>query len=175
VVEEIIDLARGWLLILATLAAGVPAAAGPDRAGAARVEARVGFHLERAEVLREALAAVAYGPCRRLASPAAWDAYLASLVDEGMTLVAHLDEATREAKRSGDAALRARVAATKRRFIPPDPAGVVARLARCARQNGAVLDTRAHWERVTAEIPGRRLAVAREARGVSLAVRTAAP
>lgn len=152
-------------LVLTLHGAGADAGRLPaDRAAA---EARLAFHLARAEALHQALAPVVYGPCPQLSSRAAWDVHLAELVDEGVTFAAHLDEAWREAKRADDAGLRARVKATKRRLLTGDPVGLVTKLTRCAWRNGSVLDVVAVWRRAAAEVPDRRRQVAREAERIA--------
>jgi hypothetical protein len=142
--------------------------AAPGRPPADRAaEARLAFHLGRAEALYQALAPAVHGPCPRLPDRAAWDAHLAVLVDEGVTFAAHLDEAWREAKRADDAGLRARVKATKRRLLAGDAVGLVTKLTRCAWRHGSVLDVVAVWRRAAAEVPERRRQVARDAERIA--------
>jgi hypothetical protein len=156
-----LGLVLGFGLVLVFHGAG----ADPDRppADRAAAEGRTVFHLARAEALHRALAPAVHGPCPRLPGRAAWDAHLAALVDEGVTLAAHLAEAWREAKRADDAELRARVKATKRRLLTGDPVALVTKLTRCAWHHGSVLDVVAVWRHAAAEVPERRRQVAREA------------
>jgi hypothetical protein len=157
----LVGLVLGLGLVLVLHGAG--AAPGRLPADRAAAEARVAFHLARAEALHRALAPAVYGPCPRLPGRAAWDAHLAALVDEGVTFAAHLAEAWREAKRADDAELRLRVKATKRRLLTGDPVALVTKLSRCAWNHGSVLDVMAVWRRAADEVPGRRRQVAREA------------
>lgn len=156
-----LSLVAGLALALPSAAAEGPAA--PEGSAARRAEARLAFHLARAEALREALAPDVYGPCRRFESPAAWNRYLAGLVDQGITFVAHLEEAWREAKRADDPALRARVKAARRRMLVGDPVRLVRKLVSCAARNGSPLDLWTLWTRAAAEEPRRRGEVARQA------------
>lgn len=138
---------------------GAVLAAGPAAPGA---EARLGFHLARAAALRDTLAPFVYGPCPRFPSRAAWDSYLAGRVDEGVTLAAHLDEAWREAKASGDQTLQARVKAEKRQMLVGNPVQLVGKLTTCAWKNGSSVDPMGLWKRATDDVR-RRAELAREA------------
>ncbi len=158
-------LVLGFGLVLALHGAGADTGRPPaDRAAG---EARVAFHLARAEALHQALAPAVHGPCPQLPGRAAWEAHLAALVDEGVTLAAHLAEAWREGKRTDDAGLRARVKATKRRLLTGDPVALVTKLTRCAWRHGSVLDVVGVWRRAAAEVPERRRQVAREAERIA--------
>jgi hypothetical protein len=160
---------RPWslalVLLATTFAPSRSRAADPPRAD--RAGARVAFHLARAAALRDALAPDVYGPCRTFPSPAAWERYLDGLLEEGVTFAAHLDEAWRNAKRSGDPDLGERVKAAKRRMLVGDPVRLVAKLKTCAWRNGAPLDLMGLWRRAVAEVPGRRQDVAHDADAIA--------
>ncbi|MGH7268347.1 MAG: hypothetical protein ACREMB_26305 [Candidatus Rokuibacteriota bacterium] len=151
-----------WLLAaLLTLAASA-FAEGPG-APAAGAEARLRFHLARAATLRETLAPFVYGPCPEFPSRTAWESHLAGRVAQGVTFAAHLDEAWREAKASGDRELQARVKAVKRGMLVGNPVQLVGKLTSCAWKNGASLDPWGLWKRATEEVRRRRVELAREA------------
>jgi len=160
-----LGLVLGFGLVLALHGAGADPGRPPAGRGAG--EARVAFHLARAETLHQALAPAVHGPCPQLPGRAAWEAHLAALVDEGVTFAAHLAEAWREAKRADDAGLRARVKATMRRLLTGDPVALVTKLTRCAWRHGSVLDVVGVWRRAAAEVPERRRQVAREAERIA--------
>lgn len=155
----LLALAAG-LVTWATAGLAAPAIPAARPAGAA---ARLGFHLARAAALREALAPVVYGPCPRFSTRAAWDAYLAGLVEEGVTFAAHLDEAWREAKASGDEQLRTRVKTARREMLVGNPVQLVGKLTSCAWRNGSSVDAWGLWRRASEEVRVRRQEVAREA------------
>ncbi len=131
----------------------------PDR----RAEERVAFHLARAEALRDALAPLVYGPCQRFPTRTAWDSYLATHVDQGVTFSAHLDEAWLVAKTAGDPELKARVKAARRRMLFGNPIQLIGKLVSCAWQNDSPLDAWGLWRRASAQATRRRQEVAREA------------
>lgn len=151
------------LALAAGLVLAAPGPAATDASALAQAQARIDFHLTEAEALREALAPVLTGPCPRFPTPAAWDVFLARLVDRGVTFVAHLDEAWREAKTGGDD-LRRRVKAARRELLAGgDPRRLVGKLTRCAWRNGSPLDPWSLWREVSAQVADRRREVARAA------------
>ncbi len=145
---------------MALLAA--PAAGLPDTA-ARQAEERVAFHLARAEALHDALAPLVYGPCQHFPTRAAWENYLATHVDQGVTFSAHLDEAWLEAKTVHDPELKARVKAARRRMLVGNPIQLIGKLVSCAWQNDSPLDAWGLWRRASREATRRRQEVAREA------------
>lgn len=150
------------LILVAGAALALPGPGGADPSSTPQAEVRVAFHLAEAEALHEALAPVVTGPCPRFPTPAAWDAYLETLRDQGVTFAAHLDEAWREAKSGGDD-LRRRVKAARREWLVGNPTRLVGKLTRCAWRNGSPLDPWRLWREVSAQVPDRRREVARAA------------
>lgn len=148
---------------MAATALATPTLAPGDAAALGQAEARLAYHLGRAEALHEGLARAVDGPCPRFATRAGWDEYLAGLRDQGVTFAAHLSEAWREAKAAGDPVLQLRVKAARRRLLVGDPLRLARKVTACAWQNGSALDAWHLWQAASAEVASRRRQVAREA------------
>ncbi len=138
-------------------------AAGLANTPASQAEERVAFHLARAEAIHDVLAPLVNGPCQRFPTRTAWDSYLATHVDQGVTFSAHLDEAWLDAKTAGDPELKAQVKSARRRMLVGNPVQLIGKLLNCAWQNGAPLDAWGLWRRASAQATRRRQEVAREA------------
>lgn len=135
------------LLVLALAPLGMASAAGDRPADEARP--RVEHHLRAADEIARELEGVLAGACPRLASAGEWDAYLDAKVDRVATLVAYLDQAWAEAKRTGDKDVR-RTAKAPRAHV--DRARLLlAKLQTCADGNGTSLVPGEVWRRIERE------------------------
>jgi hypothetical protein len=120
--------------------------------------ARVEHHLRHVERLREHFETLLGNGCPRFATPAAWNAYLDTEMEQVMLLVAHLEQAWAEAKRTGDDDVRRTAKAPRRQR--EQARQLVEKLASCAEMNGAAFSPLVLWRRIEAELPQRRMDVA---------------
>ncbi len=139
------------------LAAAVPAGAAGDRP-ADEVRPRVEHHLRAAADIAGELEPVLTAACPHLASPEAWDAYLDGSVERVVTMVAHLDQAWEEAKRTGDKDVRREAKAPRRRLDQAQR--LVAKLQACANGNGTRFEPGAVWRRIERAVPQRQHEIA---------------
>ncbi len=139
------------------LAAAIPAGAAGDRP-ADEVRPRVEHHLRAAADIADELEPVLTAACPHFASPEAWDAYLDSSVERVVTMVAHLDQAWEEAKRTGDKDVRREAKAPRRRL--DQARRLVAKLHVCADGNGARFEPGAVWRRIERAVPQRQSEIA---------------
>src|SRR5678815_4141891 len=107
---------RGRMVALALLV-GVAAAAhaAPDLT-AEQALPRVQHHLREAEILGRHFQTTLDGDCKRFSSPEEWRSYFNSEVDQVVLLVAHVEQAWVEAKRTGDDDVR-RLAKTGKKRV----------------------------------------------------------
>jgi hypothetical protein len=120
--------------------------------------ARVQHHLRQVERLSEHFETVLGAGCPRFASAAAWDEYVETEMEQVVLLVAHLEQAWVEAKRTGDDDVRRTAKAPRRQH---DQARLlVDKLASCAEVNGAAFSPMSLWRRVERDVPQRRMEVA---------------
>lgn len=149
---------RALALSLALLfAAALPVAAADDRP-ADEIRPRVEHHLRAAADVAGELEPVLAAACPHFASPAAWDAYLDGSVERVVTLIAHLDQAWVEAKRTADKNVRREAKAPRRRLDQAQR--LVAKLQACANGNGASFEPGAVWRRIERAVPQRQSEIA---------------
>src|SRR5262249_29168424 len=86
--------------VLAVL--GIPAAFAARTKPAAEVLARVQYHVGEIDRLTQHFESIMTSPCPHFASSAEWDSYFDGEVDQVVTLVAHVEQAWREALQTGD-------------------------------------------------------------------------
>jgi len=144
------------LLVVQLLGGAAVAAAGDMTADEARP--RVEHHLIEAEQIVRHFETVIAGDCPRLDNAADRRAYIDGEVDRVVLLVAHLDEAWSEAKRTSDKEVR-RVAKAPRGRVG-DAQTLVTKLQVCAGDDGVKLEPRAIWRRIEQEVPRRRAEIA---------------
>ncbi len=125
---------------------------------AADVRPRVEHHLREAERIAQHFEGVARQECPRFPSPDEWQSYLDGEVDRVVLLVAHLDQAWVEAKRTGDQNVRRLAKAPRRRL--EEARGLVDKLQACAADNGSTFAPLAVWSRIEREVPRRQQEVA---------------
>jgi hypothetical protein len=140
------------LLLLAGTSAGVDATAAAD------VKARVAHHVRHVEHIADQLEALVADNCPRLPSPEAWDTYVDAETDRLVLLVAHLEQAWIEAKRTPDDEIRRAAKAPRRQA--DQMRLLVDKLNACAEMNGASFAPQALWRRVERDVPRRQAEIA---------------
>jgi hypothetical protein len=142
-------------LALATLlGSSVPSAALQPEAARARVQ----HHLREVERLSGHFETLLSGGCPRFENPAAWDAYVDTEMEQVVLLVAHLEQAWAEAKRTDDDDVRRTAKAPRRQR--EQARQLADKLASCAQLNGAAFSPLVLWRRVERDLPQRRMEVA---------------
>ena len=139
------------------LASPLSAAAAGDRP-AEEIRPRVEHHLRAAEEIARQLEPVLAQACPRFASREAWDAYLEGSVDRAVTLVAHLEQAWVEAKRTGDKDVRREAKAPRRRVDQAQQ--LIAKLQTCADDNAAGFEPGVVRRRIERAVPQRQSEIA---------------
>src|ERR1051325_9880398 len=147
--------ARAVAAVLLVLT-GTSAVAQAIPAAAARV--RVQHHLRVVERLGEHFASVLKDECPRFSSAAAGDAYVDAETDDLVLLVAHLEQAWIEAKRTDDDDVRREAKAPRRRSA--QARALVDKLSQCAERNGATFSAVDVWRRVERDVPRRQAEIA---------------
>jgi hypothetical protein len=144
------------LIVLQVVGLATVASAGDRTADEARP--RVEHHLiEAAQIVRH-FESVLAEDCPRFDSTAERRAYIDEEVDRVVLLVAHLEEAWSEAKRTSDKDVRR--AAKAPRAQVGQAQSLVTKLQTCLGDGGASLEPRAIWRRVEQEVPRRRAEIA---------------
>ena len=139
---------RAALAIVVFLLGAVPSARAVTPVEA---RARVEHHLRYVEGLVSHFEALVTMSCPRFPTPDAWDVYVTREADQFVLLMAHLEQAWVEAKRTGDDEVR-RVAKAPRRQSDQFRA-LMDKLETCAQLNGAVFSTMDVWRRVERDVP----------------------
>ena len=144
------------LVALQVLGLVIVVSAGDRTADEARP--RVEHHLLEADQIVRHFESVVAEDCPRLDSPADRRAYIDGELDRVVLLVAHLEEAWSEAKRTSDKDVRR--AAKAPRAQVGQAQSLVTKLQTCMGDGGASLEPRAIWRRVEQEVPRRRAEIA---------------
>ena len=144
------------MIALQVLGLASAVSAGDRTADAARP--RVEHHLEEADQIVRHFENVIADDCPRFGSAADRRAYIEGEVDRVVLLVAHLEEAWSEAKRTSDKDVRR--AAKAPRAQVGQAQSLVTKLQTCMGDGGASLEPRAIWRRVEQEVPRRRAEIA---------------
>jgi hypothetical protein len=132
--------------VLAVL--GVPAAFAAGTKPAAEVMPRVQYHLGEINKLTQHFETVMTSPCPQFASPAEWNSYFDDEVDRVVLLVAHVEQAWREALQTGDDDVRRAAKAPGKRL--KEARTLLDKLQQCAGDNGA-----SFWKKIEREVPER--------------------
>ena len=119
---------------------------------------RVEHHLIAADQIVRHFESVIAEDCPKLDSAGERQAYIDGEIERVVLLVAHLDEAWSEAKRTSDKDVRR--AAKAPRAQVGQAQNLVTKLQTCAGDGGASLEPRAVWRRVEQEVPRRRTEIA---------------
>lgn len=119
---------------------------------------RVEHHLLEADQIVRHFENVIADDCPRFDSATERRAYIDGEVDRVVLLVAHLEEAWSEAKRTSDKDVRR--AAKAPRAQVGQAQSLVTKLQGCMGDDGESLEPRAIWRRVEQEVPRRRAEIA---------------
>ena len=144
------------ILVLIALAWAPAAWAGDRTADEARP--RVEHHLVEAEQIVRHFETVISESCPRFETADERRAYIDGEVDRVVLLVAHLEEAWSEAKRTSDKDVRR--AAKAPRAQVGQAQSLVTKLQSCVSGDGVSLEPRTIWRRVEHEVPRRRTEIA---------------
>jgi hypothetical protein len=142
-------------MLLAVLLSPAPIAHATTPAAA---RARVEHHLRHVEHLSTHFEGVLTATCPRFASRATWDAYVEAESDRLVLLMAHLEQAWLEAKRTDDDDVRRAAKAPRRQS--DQARQLVDKLSTCAELNGAAFSPLSLWRRVEREVPHRQAEIA---------------
>ena len=120
--------------------------------------ARVEHHLHEAAQITKHFEDVLAGVCPHFGSRAEWKRYFDGEVDRVVLLLAHLEQAWLEAKRTGDDDLRRSAKAPRQRS--EQARALVDKLQTCAEQHGAGFAPMTLWLRIEREVPKRQAEIA---------------
>lgn len=119
---------------------------------------RVAHHLREVDDLTRHFDAVLRNGCPRFASVGEWDRYFEGEVERVVELLAHLEQAWIEAKRTGDDDVRR--AAKAPRQQTHQARALVDRLRDCADDHGARFSPLTLWRRIERDVPRRQAEIA---------------
>jgi len=143
---------------LVLMAAPASAQAAREDAPAADIQPRVDHHVRQASTQIEHFEALVAGDCPRFTSPNEWNAYADGEIERIVLLVAHVEQAWVEAKRTGDDDVR-RSAKVPRRRMDEAPQ-ILTKLSACAETNGVTLEPGTVYRRIERELPRRQSEIA---------------
>jgi hypothetical protein len=139
---------------LLVLLAVAPAAADPVEEARARVD----YHLRQIDEIIQHFQDVLGRDCPLFASRVEWKQYFDAEVEQVTLLVAHVEQAWVEAKRTGDDSVRRAAKAPRKRV--DEGRAVLDKLQGCAADNGASFSPLSVWNRIEREVPRRQAAIA---------------
>ena len=119
---------------------------------------RVEHHLRHVEDLVSHFQTMLAASCRRFDSLEAWDTYVNAETDRLVLLMAHLEQAWVEAKRTGDDDVRRAAKAPRRQS--DQLRQLMDKLTTCAEVNGAAFAPATIWRRIEREVPRRQAEIA---------------
>jgi len=122
------------------------------------VRPRVQYHLRQVDALSQHFEDLIVRDCPHFASPAEWETYLDGEVDHFVLLVAHVEQAWVEAKRTGDDDVRREAKAPRKRVSRARL--LVEKLETCADSNRADVPMQSLIERIEREVPQRQSEIA---------------
>src|SRR5215475_8150621 len=149
---------RRFLGLIAVQVLGLAAVVWAGDRTADEARPRVEHHLLEAEQIVRHFESVVAEDCPRFDSAVERRAYIDGEVERVVLLVAHLEEAWSEAKRTSDKDVRR--AAKAPRAQVGQAQSLVTKLQTCVGDGGASLEPRAIWRRVEQEVPRRRAEIA---------------
>ena len=120
--------------------------------------ARVDHHVRHVQQLTGHFETVMAEDCQRFPSREAWDRYVDGEIDQLVLLMAHLEQAWVEAKRTPDDDVR-RAAKAPRRHSD-QMRQLMDKLNACAELNGVAFAPATVWRRVEREVPRRQAEIA---------------
>ena len=144
--------------LIAAQVLGLAAAATAGDRTADEARPRVEHHLLEVEQIARHFEGVIAEECPRFDTATQRRAYIDGEVDRVVLLVAHLEEAWSEAKRTSDKEVRR--AAKAPRAQVGQAQSLVTKLQSCVSGDGVSLEPRAVWQRVEREVPRRRAEIA---------------
>jgi hypothetical protein len=144
--------------LIAAQVLGLAAAATAGDRTADEARPRVEHHLLEVEQIARHCEGVIAEECPRFDTATQRRAYIDGEVDRVVLLVAHLEEAWSEAKRTSDKEVRR--AAKAPRAQVGQAQSLVTKLQSCVSGDGVSLEPRAVWQRVEREVPRRRAEIA---------------
>ncbi len=136
-------------------------AAAPARAEqrpAEEIRPRVEHHLREADQLAQHFEEVLATDCPRFDTRDAWNVYLDAEIERVVLMMAHLEQAWSEAKRTGDDDVRRAAKAPRRRA--DEARALVGKLQTCANGNGTSFSSVGVWRRIEREVPLRQSDIA---------------
>ncbi len=139
-------------LVLVALTAADPAAVPTDP------HDRVAYHLRAVDELSKHFETVLGTDCPRFESRTAWKQYFDDEVERVVLLMAHLEQAWIEAKRSPEKELRHNAKAPRKRV--DDARALIDKLQQCAGDNGTSFSPFGVWHRIEREVPQRQAEIA---------------
>jgi len=139
------------LTALSSLSEGAVFAAGTKPA--AEVMPRVEYHLDRIDELTQHFEGVLHSPCPRFATASEWNSYFDGEVDRVVLLVAHVEQAWREALQTGDDDVRRAAKAPRKRL--EEARSLLDKLQKCAGDNGTSFSQMGVWRKIEREVPER--------------------
>jgi hypothetical protein len=119
---------------------------------------RVAHHLRVVDSLAQHFETVRERECPRFSSANDWQDYLDREVDRVVLLLAHLEQAWIEAKRTPDDDLRRTAKAPRQRV--GQARGLVAKLQRCADDQGVAFEPFVLWNRIEQDVRRRQIEIA---------------
>jgi hypothetical protein len=134
------------------------ATARADAVAPAAARARVDHHLKYVTALSHHFESVITDSCPRFPSTDAWDSYVDRETEQLVLLMAHLEQAWVEAKRTPDDDVRRAAKAPRRQT--DQIRQLVDKLNSCAELNGASFAPGLIWRRVEREVPRRQAEIA---------------
>jgi len=146
------------IALVAGLTLAAPLSATANRESAADIQPRVDHHVQQASVQIQHFEGFVAGDCPRFGSVAEWNAYAEGEINRILLLVAHVEQAWAEAKRTGDDDVR-RSAKVPRRRMDEAPQ-ILTKLSACAETNGVTLEPGSVYRRIERELPRRQAEVA---------------
>lgn len=149
---------RYVIVLVAALAVGVAVPAHANREAAADIQPRVDHHLREIGGLVRHFETFVAGACPLFATADEWNAYAEGEIDRMLLLVAHVEQAWVEAKRTGDDDVRRAAKAPRRRM--DDAPQILTKLAACAEDNGTTISPASVYRRLELDLPRRQADIA---------------
>jgi hypothetical protein len=118
----------------------------------------VEHHLRHIERLSGHFETLLTAQCPQFPDRAAWDTYVEAETDQLVLLMAHLEQAWIEAKRTDDDDVRRAAKAPRRQS--DQARQLVDKLTACAELNGAAFSPLGVWRRVERDVPRRQTEIA---------------
>jgi hypothetical protein len=136
------------------------AVAGPTTSHAVSTEPRerVEHHLRAVDELGLHFEGLLRNGCPRFASREEWSTYFDGEVDRVVLLMAHLEQAWLEAKKTPDDEVRRAAKAPRKRV--DEARALVDKLQQCAGEHGARFAPLSVWQRIERDVPGKQAEIA---------------